>query len=145
MRGCARPLWLYLVLKALLPLAGTVGSGNSLVDLTIQIDPTLSISAANAIAEKARFRLSMEGSGQVKEVLVRTQPLEDHPICPLLITDHKDVAVIEHDISKTLQDEIAEIIGVNRVTVHFVGENYGVKVDVFVSLQPDLAMHQASE
>ena len=30
------------------------------------------------------------------------------------------------------------------MTVHFVGENNGVKVDVFVSLQPDLAMHQAS-
>jgi|MDTB01.1.fsa_nt_gb cation diffusion facilitator family transporter len=122
----------------------TVGSGSSLVDLTIQIDPTLSLSAANAIAEKARFRLSMAGSGQVKEVFVRTQPLEKQPFCPLLITDQKDVAVIERDISNSLQDEIAEIVGVTRVTVHFVGEHSGVKVDAFVRVRPDLTMMQAS-
>ena len=122
----------------------TVGSGSSLVDLTIQIDPKLSISAANAIAEKARFQLSMAGSGQVKEVFVRTKPMEKLPFCPLLITDQKDVTVIERDISQSLKKEIPEITSVNRVTVHFVGENNGVKVDAFVSVDENLNMQQAT-
>ena len=86
----------------------------------------------------------MAGSGQVKEVFVRTKPMEKLPFCPLLITDQKDVTVIERDISQSLKKEIPEITSVNRVTVHFVGENNGVKVDAFVSVDENLNMQQAT-
>lgn len=119
----------------------TVGSGSSLVDLIIEIDSKLSISAANSIAEKARWHLSNQ-SMQVKEVFVKTTPKEDKPFCPLLATDHRDPKDIEHDISNLLTSKVSEIDQVSKVIVHY-AESTQVNVDAFVKISRDLTVNEA--
>lgn len=119
----------------------TVGSGSSLVDLTIEIDSKLSISAANSIAEKARFHLSNQ-SVQVKEVIVKTTPKEENPICPLLTQGHSDPKDIERDVGQLLTSQVHEIDAVSKVIVHYTDTSH-VNVDAFVKVSEDLTVSEA--
>jgi cation diffusion facilitator family transporter len=119
----------------------TVGSGSSLVDLTIEIDSKLSISAANSIAEKARFHLSNQ-SVQVKEVFVKTTPKENNPVCPLLTQSHRDPKDIERDVGHLLISGVHEIAAVSKVIVHYTDTSH-VNVDAFVKLAGDLSVSEA--
>jgi cation diffusion facilitator family transporter len=122
----------------------SVGSGSSLVDLTLFVDPLLSTSAANSIAEKARWLLSTR-STQVKEVFVKTTPMYGDetsaggggPACPLLARAQDDPTSIEIEIAEILLAQVPEIEQVPKVTVHFTEGSGSVSVEAFVRLGGD--------
>ena len=121
----------------------TVGSGASLVDLTILTDPKLSVSAANTIAEKARWHISRE-LPKVLDITVRAKPWEETPNCPLLAEESiSDADNIEAAVRSVLLTELPEIMAINKVTTHFY--NNQLTLDLIIKVPATYSVGDANE
>ena len=99
-----------------------------LVDLHVQVDARLSVSAAHQIGERVRMVL-LEQNPQVNEVLVHIDAEEDidesHPALMRPQTE------IETDIRQNLQ-HIPEIKGISHILCHFLQERLSVQIEIVV-------------
>lgn len=121
----------------------TVGSGASLVDLTIFTDPKLSVSVANTIAEKTRWHISKE-LPRVLDISVRAKPWEETPNCPLLAEESISGADnIEAAVRSVLLAEIPEVVEIKKVTTHFY--NNQLTLDLIIRVPSTLSVGEANE
>lgn len=111
----------------------SVGNGR-IVDVTIQTDSKLSASAAQAIAEKVRWKV-MASVPDTIEVSVKTST--PGTMCPLLSTTQRSVADVEGDVRRVAQEIQLDAV-VKRVTVYY--EN-SLQVGVEVLLDRALDQH----
>ena len=99
-----------------------------LVDLHVQVDSRLSVSAGHQIGERVRTIL-LEQNPQVNEVLVHIDAEEDiDETHPVLMRPQSD---IESDIRQKLQT-IDEIKGISHILCHFLKEQLSVQIEIIV-------------
>ena len=99
-----------------------------LVDLHVQVDSRLSVSAGHQIGERVRMML-LEQIPQVNEVLVHIDAEEDlDESHPTLMRPQSD---IESDIRQILQT-IPEIKGISHILCHFLKEQLSVQIEIMV-------------
>ena len=110
-----------------------------LVDLHVQVDSQLSVSAGHQIGERVRMIL-LEQIPQVNEVLVHIDAEEDlDESHPTLMRPQSD---IESDIRQILQT-IPEINGVSHILCHFLKEQLSVQIEIMVD--PRLRVYEVQK
>eukprot|EP00611_Tribonema_gayanum_P023512 TRINITY_DN4960_c1_g3_i4.p1 TRINITY_DN4960_c1_g3~~TRINITY_DN4960_c1_g3_i4.p1 ORF type:complete len:241 (-),score=44.72 TRINITY_DN4960_c1_g3_i4:200-922(-) len=109
----------------------------TLVDLTIQVDSDISASAAQQIAQRARFAI-LKKLPMVSDVIVTTA-VDEKP-CPVsnVLRPHGE---IEGDVRRVVRQELREVTDVPKVMVHYTG--LSTSADVFVRVDPRLRVHEA--
>lgn len=99
-----------------------------LIDLHIQVDSKLSVSAAHQIAERVRLSVLNE-TPHVNEVLVHVDAEEDNE--EALQTLMRPQNEIENDIRKKLSS-VSEIESISHVLCHFLQERLTVQIEIVV-------------
>lgn len=127
--------------------ARRVGSG-SLVDLTVLTDIKLSNSAAESIAERARWMI-LNSFPNVLDVMVKAQS-EEKNVCPLLVQDQRTSVEVEQDVRTRVSLKLLDLgydangeTAVKRVTVHYLSA--ALSVEVLISLDDSINMLKAKE
>jgi len=130
----------------------SVGSGKMLVDVTIQTDKMMSFSAAQSIAEKAKWKL-MTAMPSVMDVSVRTSTIDEDgvPFCPLLSEGQVSPAVAEENVRRAIAEAqaagaspaLAPLVAVTRCTIYYM-QTALLHADCFVRLDPRVSVEQAS-
>ena len=116
----------------------SVGSGSSLVDLTILIDPQLSVGAASGVAERVRWEM-LKYFPEVMDVFVKTEAVDVMgPMCPLLVSEQRDPEELQAQLRKAVVKEVESsstkpAVAVGKVTAHFNSAN-GVLVECFLQV-----------
>ena len=109
-----------------------------LVDLHIQVDSMMSISAAHQVAERVRLEI-LEKLPAVNEVLVHVDAEDDH------VGDEgserlQDIVLmrpqseIENDVKKMLA-EIPEIQGITHIYCHYLNQKLTVQVNILLDAE----------
>ena len=128
----------------------SVGSGRILVDVTIQTDKMMSFSAAQSIAEKAKWKV-MTAMPSVMDVSVRTAATDDGvPYCPLLTDRQVSPAVAEENVRRAIAEAqatgaspaLAPLVAVTRCTIYYM-QTALLHADCFVRLDPRVSVEQA--
>jgi len=109
-----------------------------LVDLHIQVDSMMSISAAHQVAERVRLEI-LEKLPAVNEVLVHVDAEDDHvgdEGSELLqdIVLMRPQSEIENDVKKMLA-EIPEIQGITHIYCHYLNQKLTVQVNILLDEQ----------
>lgn len=109
-----------------------------LVDLHIQVDSMMSISAAHQVAERVRLEI-LEKLPAVNEVLVHVDAEDDHvgdEGSELLqdIVLMRPQGEIENDVKKVLA-EIPEIQGITHIYCHYLNQKLTVQVNILLDEQ----------
>jgi cation diffusion facilitator family transporter len=109
-----------------------------LVDLHIQVDSMMSISAAHQVAERVRLEI-LEKLPAVNEVLVHVDAEDDHvgdEGSELLqdIVLMRPQGEIENDVKKVLA-EIPEIQGITHIYCHYLNQKLTVQVNILLDAQ----------
>jgi divalent metal cation (Fe/Co/Zn/Cd) transporter len=130
----------------------SVGSGKMLVDVTIQTDKMMSFSAAQSIAEKAKWKL-MTAMPSVMDVSVRTSTIDEDgvPFCPLLSEGQVSPVVAEENVRRAIAEAqaagaspaLAPLVAVTRCTIYYM-QTALLHADCFVRLDPRVSVEQAS-
>ncbi len=112
---------------------------NLLVDLHIEVDRLMTVSAAHQVAERVRWGILNE-IPEVNEVLVHVDAEED-------VEDEEAQLMrpqpeIEQDIRERLA-ELPEIKGVTHIYCHFLNQKLTVQVNLL--LDPDLQIREAQQ
>ena len=107
-----------------------------LVDLHIEVDSMMSISAAHQVAERVRLRI-LDELPAVNEVLVHVDAEDDFVESKGGIEETKDIVLmrpqteIESDVKKILT-EIPEIQGITHIYCHYLNQELTVQVNILV-------------
>jgi len=109
-----------------------------LVDLHIQVDSMMSISAAHQVAERVRLKI-LEKLPAVNEVLVHVDAEDDHvgdEGSELLqdIVLMRPQGEIENDVKKVLA-EIPEIQGITHIYCHYLNQKLTVQVNILLDAE----------
>ena len=109
-----------------------------LVDLHIQVDSMMSISAAHQVAERVRLEI-LEKLPAVNEVLVHVDAEDDHvgdEGSELLqdIVLMRPQGEIENDVKKVLA-EIPEIQGITHIYCHYLNQKLTVQVNIILDAE----------
>ena len=109
-----------------------------LVDLHIQVDSMMSISAAHQVAERVRLEI-LEKLPAVNEVLVHVDAEDDHvgdEGSELLqdIVLMRPQGEIENDVKKMLA-EIPEIQGITHIYCHYLNQKLTVQVNILLDAE----------
>ena len=109
-----------------------------LVDLHIQVDSMMSISAAHQVAERVRLEI-LEKLPAVNEVLVHVDAEDDHvgdEGSELLqdIVLMRPQGEIENDVKKVLA-EIPEIQGITHIYCHYLNQKLTVQVNILLDAE----------
>ena len=109
-----------------------------LVDLHIQVDSMMSISAAHQVAERVRLEI-LEKLPAVNEVLVHVDAEDDHvgdEGSELLqdIVLMRPQSEIENDVKKMLA-EIPEIQGITHIYCHYLNQKLTVQVNILLDAE----------
>ena len=109
-----------------------------LVDLHIQVDSMMSISAAHQVAERVRLEI-LEKLPAVNEVLVHVDAEDDHvgdEGSELLqdIVLMRPQSEIENDVKKVLA-EIPEIQGITHIYCHYLNQKLTVQVNILLDAE----------
>ena len=105
-----------------------------LVDLHIEVDSMMSISAAHQVAERVRFRI-LEKIHAVNEVLVHVDAEDD--FVKEEVDASSDILLmrpqneIEDDVRKIL-NKIPEIIGITHIYCHYLNQQLSVQVNIML-------------
>ena len=107
---------------------------NLLVDLHIQVDSMMSISAAHQVAERVRLSI-LKKLPAVNEVLVHVDAEDDFveeesriPQNTVLMRPQKE---IESDVKKAIK-EIPEILGITHIYCHYLNKKLSVQVNIIL-------------
>ncbi len=109
-----------------------------LVDLHIEVDSMMSISAAHQVAERVRLRI-LDKIPAVNEVLVHVDA-EDDFIEEEGGESSRDIVLmrpqkeIEADVKKVI-NEIPEITGVTHIYCHYLNQNLSVQVNIMLDTE----------
>ena len=109
-----------------------------LVDLHIEVDSMMSISAAHQVAERVRLRI-LDKIPAVNEVLVHVDA-EDDFIEEEGGESSRDIVLmrpqreIEADVKKVL-NEIPEITGITHIYCHYLNQNLSVQVNIMLDTE----------
>ncbi len=109
-----------------------------LVDLHIEVDSMMSISAAHQVAERVRLRI-LENIPIVNEVLVHVDA-EDDFMEEKGGESSRDIVLmrpqseIESDIKKVI-NEIPEIKGITHIYCHYLNENLSVQINIILDTE----------
>jgi divalent metal cation (Fe/Co/Zn/Cd) transporter len=109
-----------------------------LVDLHIEVDSMMSISAAHQVAERVRLRI-LDKIPAVNEVLVHVDA-EDDFIEVEGGESSRDIVLmrpqreIEADVKKVI-NEIPEITGVTHIYCHYLNQNLSVQVNIMLDTE----------
>ena len=109
-----------------------------LVDLHIEVDSMMSISAAHQVAERVRLRI-LEKIPAVNEVLVHVDA-EDDFVEEEGGDASRDIVLmrpqseIEADVKKVL-NEIPEIIGITHIYCHYLNQQLSVQVNIMLDTE----------
>ncbi|MED5434452.1 MAG: cation diffusion facilitator family transporter [SAR324 cluster bacterium] len=111
---------------------------NLLVDMHIQVDSMMSISAAHQVAERVRLEI-LEKLPAVNEVLVHVDAEDDHvgdEGSELLqdIVLMRPQGEIENDVKKVLA-EIPEIQGITHIYCHYLNQKLTVQVNILLDAE----------
>ncbi len=107
-----------------------------LVDLHIEVDSMMSISAAHQVAERVRLRI-LDELPAVNEVLVHVDAEDDFVESKGGIEETKDIVLmrpqteIESDVKKILT-EIPEIQGITHIYCHYLNQELTVQVNILL-------------
>ena len=107
-----------------------------LVDLHIEVDSMMSISAAHQVAERVRLRI-LDELPAVNEVLVHVDAEDDFVESKGGIEETKDIVLmrpqteIESDVKKILT-EIPEIQGTTHIYCHYLNQELTVQVNILL-------------
>ncbi|MEC8939782.1 MAG: cation diffusion facilitator family transporter [SAR324 cluster bacterium] len=109
-----------------------------LVDMHIQVDSMMSISAAHQVAERVRLEI-LEKLPAVNEVLVHVDAEDDHvgdEGSELLqdIVLMRPQGEIENDVKKVLA-EIPEIQGITHIYCHYLNQKLTVQVNILLDAE----------
>ena len=110
-----------------------------LVDLHVQVNSKLSVSAAHQIGERVRLTL-LEQNPQVNEVLVHIDAEEDlDELNPKLMRPQIE---IEKDIKESLST-IPEIEDISHILCHYLQERLTVQIEIVVS--PNMQVYEVQK
>ena len=107
-----------------------------LVDLHIEVDSMMSISAAHQVSERVRLRI-LDELPAVNEVLVHVDAEDDFVESKGGIEETKDIVLmrpqteIESDVKKILT-EIPEIQGITHIYCHYLNQELTVQVNILL-------------
>ncbi len=107
-----------------------------LVDLHIEVNSMMSISAAHQVAERVRLRI-LDELPAVNEVLVHVDAEDDFVESKGGIEETKDIVLmrpqteIESDVKKILT-EIPEIQGITHIYCHYLNQELTVQVNILL-------------
>ena len=106
-----------------------------LVDMHIEVDSMMSISAAHQVAERVRLRI-LEKIPAVNEVLVHVDAEDDFieeegGDASSDIVLMRPQSEIEDDVKKVL-NEIPEIIGTTHIYCHYLNQQLNVQVNIML-------------
>ena len=107
-----------------------------LVDLHIEVDSMMSISAAHQVAERVRLSI-LDELPAVNEVLVHVDAEDDFVESKGGIEETKDIVLmrpqteIESDVKKILT-EIPEIQGITHIYCHYLNQELTVQVNILL-------------
>ena len=110
-----------------------------LVDLHIEVDSMMSISAAHQVAERVRLRI-LDELPAVNEVLVHVDAEDDFVESKGGIEKTKDIVLmrpqteIESDVKKILT-EIPEIQGITHIYCHYLNQELTVQVNILLDAE----------
>ena len=106
---------------------------NLLVDMHIEVDSMMSISAAHQVAERVRLRI-LENIPAVNEVLVHVDAEDDFedeeggdPSKDIILM--RPQSEIEDDL-KNILNQIPEIIGITHIYCHYLNQQLSVQVNI---------------
>ena len=100
-----------------------------MIDLHVEVDSTLSISAGHQIAEHVRSAILNQLSDQVNEVLVHIDAEKDiEEMDPSLMRPQLE---IEADICQALK-HIPEIKGISHIRCHYLSKKISVQIEIIV-------------
>ena len=109
-----------------------------LVDLHIEVDSMMSISAAHQVAERVRLRI-LEKIPAVNEVLVHVDAEDDFmeeeggdAFSDIVLM--RPQSEIEADVKKVL-NEIPEIIGITHIYCHYLNQQLSVQVNIMLDTE----------
>ena len=108
-----------------------------LVDLHIEVDSMMSISAAHQVAERVRLRI-LDKIPAVNEVLVHVDAEDD--FIEEEVESSRDIVLmrpqreIEADVKKVL-NEIPEITGITHIYCHYLNQNLSVQVNIMLDTE----------
>ena len=111
---------------------------NLLVDLHIEVDSMMSISAAHQVAERVRLRI-LQKIPAVNEVLVHVDA-EDDFVEEEGIEDSNNIVLmrpqseIESDVKQVL-NEIPEIMGITHIYCHYLNQHLSVQVNIMLETE----------
>jgi len=111
---------------------------NLLVDLHIEVDSMMSISAAHQVAERVRLRI-LENIPTVNEVLVHVDA-EDDFLDQEGGEASRDIVLmrpqseIEDDV-KNILNEIPEITGITHIYCHYLNQQLSVQVNIMLDAE----------
>ncbi len=117
-----------------------------LVDLHIEVDSMMSISAAHQVAERVRLSI-LEKVSAVNEVLVHVDAEDDFfeeegSEASKNIVLMRPQSQIEHDVKKVL-NEIPEIQGITHIYCHYLNQKLTVQVNII--LDTDMRIYDAQK
>ena len=118
-----------------------------LVDLHIEVDSMMSISAAHQVAERVRLRI-LDELPAVNEVLDHVDAEDEFVEAKGGIEETKDIVLmrpqteIESDVKKILT-EIPEIQGITHIYCHYLNQELTVQVNIF--LDADMRIRDAQK
>ena len=110
-----------------------------LVDLHLEVNCMMSVSAAHQVAERVRWHI-LETMPAVNEVLIHVDAEQDSEEGEIVLM--RPQAEVEQDIRNAL-DAIPEITGISHIYCHFLKQKLSVQVDIMVD--PEMKVQQAQK
>ncbi len=108
---------------------------NLLVDMHIEVDSMMSISAAHQVAERVRLRI-LENIPAVNEVLVHVDAEDDfedeegeEPSKEIILM--RPQSEIENEL-KNILNQIPEILGITHIYCHYLNQQLSVQVNIML-------------
>ncbi len=110
-----------------------------LVDLHLEVNCAMSVSAAHQVAERVRWHI-LEALPAVNEVLIHVDAEEDTEEGEIVLM--RPQVEIENDIRKSLK-QLPDILGISHILCHFLNQQLSVQVNILVD--PEIPVRQAQE
>ena len=110
-----------------------------LVDLHLEVDCMMTVSAAHQVAERVRWHI-LETMPSVNEVMIHVDAEQDNEEEEIILM--RPQTEIEMDIQQALK-AIPEITGISHIYCHFLKQKLSVQVDILVD--PEMKVRQAQK
>ena len=110
-----------------------------LVDLHLEVDCMMTVSAAHQVAERVRWHI-LETMPSGNEVMIHVDAEQDNEEGEIILM--RPQTEIEMDIQQALK-AIPEITGISHIYCHFLKQKLSVQVDILVD--PEMKVRQAQK